>query len=106
MRRFASLRRREDFTRLRKGGRRIATANFTLFAAKSQASEARPLVGIAVSRRVGSAVVRNRTRRRIAAGLQEFLTPSAAAKLLVVPRPSAAGLAFGAIRDELEKALA
>jgi len=105
MRRFASLRRREDFGRLRRNGRRIATANFTVFCSPALPADALPLVGISVSGRLGSAVTRNRIRRRIAACLHELLTGRSALRLLVVPRLGAERLAFKQLCDELAGAL-
>ena len=106
MRRFASLRRTADFTRLRQRGRRCATANFTVFRAQAAPYDERPLVGITVSKSVGTAVVRNRLRRRLAASIHDLLTPQTRMRLLVIARPSAAQLPFAALRDELRRALA
>ena len=105
MRSFASLRRTADFHRLRQRGRRTATANLTIFRAQAAPRDERPLVGITVSKSVGTAVVRNRLRRRLAASLQDLLSPQACMRLLVVARPSAAALTFAALQDELRKAL-
>lgn len=106
MRRFASLRRSSDFSRLRSRGRRTATANLTLFRGEAAPADARPLVGISVSKSVGKAVVRNRTRRRLAACLQELLPEHARMRLLIVARPTAAVAPYAALRDELRRALA
>ena len=106
MRRFAALRRTADFSRLRQRGRRMVTPNLTFFKAEALARDERPLVGISVSKSVGNAVVRNRLRRRLAASLQELLAPQTRMRLLIVPRPSAATLAYAALRDEVSRALA
>ncbi|HEY9179349.1 MAG TPA: ribonuclease P protein component [Candidatus Baltobacteraceae bacterium] len=106
MRRFASLRRTADFGRLRQRGRRSATANLTVFRGPAGPRDERPLVGITVSKSVGTAVVRNRLRRRIAASLHELLSSQARMRLLVLARPSAAALPYGALRDELRAVLA
>ncbi|HLI94514.1 MAG TPA: ribonuclease P protein component [Candidatus Baltobacteraceae bacterium] len=105
MRHFASLRRAADFARLRQRGRRRATANLTLFCAQAAPGDERSLVGITVSKSVGTAVVRNRLRRRLAASLQELLSPQARMRLLVIARPSAATLPFAVLRDEVRRAL-
>ncbi len=101
MRRFASLRRTGDFTRLRQRGRRTATANLTIFRADAPPADNRPLVGITVSKSVGTAVVRNLLRRRIAAAIHELLPAQVRLRLLVVARPSAAALSYSALRDEV-----
>lgn len=72
-------------------------------------------VGIVVSRKVGKAVVRNRVRRRLRAGLQELLTlPLASAAslgsrpsldLLVIARPSAAEADYQQLKRSLKSAL-
>lgn len=105
MRSFASLRRTADFNRLRQRGRRTATANLTVYRAQAASRDERPLVGITVSKSVGTAVIRNRLRRRLAASLQNLLSPQARMRLLVVARPSAATLPFSALGDELRRAL-
>jgi ribonuclease P protein component len=105
MRRFASLRRTADFARLRQRGRRTATANLTIYRGEAAPRDERPLVGITVSKSVGTAVVRNRLRRRLAAVLHESLPAQARMRLLVVARPSAAALPYRALQDEVRRAL-
>lgn len=105
MRHFASLRRTADFARLRQRGRRTASINFTLYRSPAAPGDERPLVGITVSKSVGTAVVRNRLRRRIAASFQTLLSPQARMRLLVIARPAAAGLPYAALHDELRRAL-
>lgn len=105
MRRFASLRRTADFNRLRQRGRRTVTPNLTFYRAEAFPRDERPLVGITVSKSVGTAVVRNRLRRRLAASLQDLLSPQARMRLLIVARPTAAALPFSALADEVRRAL-
>jgi ribonuclease P protein component len=106
MRRFASLRRTADFSRLRQRGRRTATANFTIFRADAMPRDSRPVVGFTVSKTVGKAVVRNTLRRRLAACVHELLPDHARMRLLVVARPSAAALSYAQLCSELQRALA
>ena len=105
MRRFASLRRRGDFARLRHRGRRIATKNLTLYLTDALPGDATPLVGITVNKSIGKAVVRNKLRRRLAAIVDEALVRERAIRLIVAARPAAADLSFAALRDELAAAL-
>ncbi|MDQ2679933.1 MAG: ribonuclease P protein component [Candidatus Eremiobacteraeota bacterium] len=105
MRRFASLRRQSDFARLRRRGRRINAATFTAFRGERRPGESLPVVGITVAKAVGNAVVRNRLRRRIAAILNECLDPARPEQILIVARPSAAGLAFPVLRSQVLAAL-
>jgi len=105
MRRFASLRRRGDFTRLRSRGRRLATANLTFFRGDAAPADPRTLVGISVSKEVGTAVVRNRVRRRLAACVHEALPEHARMRLLILARPSAAAASYGQLCDEVRRAV-
>ncbi len=50
-----------EFVRVRKEGHRIHTRRFTLFVAPGESTHLR--LGLAVSKRVGPAVVRNRVKR-------------------------------------------
>ena len=106
MRRFASLRRRGDFVRLRQRGRRLATPSLTIYEARPSAGDARPLVGITVGKAVGGAVVRNRLRRRIGAIVNEvFVAGKPQVRLLIVAKPGAADLSFADLRTQLGRAL-
>jgi ribonuclease P protein component len=104
MRRYASLRRTADFSRLRQRGRRFATGSLTVYRADPYKSDPISVVGITVAKPVGKAVVRNRVRRRVAAILREMLA-GRRMRLLVVARPSAAAAPFSQLRNELERAL-
>lgn len=64
-----------------------------------------PLVGFAVGRSVGNAVVRNRVRRRLAAALHDRLIGSSPRRILVVAQPAAASTPFAELVDQLERAL-
>jgi ribonuclease P protein component len=105
MRRFASLSRYGDFTRLRARGRRSVTANLTIFRGDAAPADIRPLVGISVSKSVGTAVVRNRIRRRLAACIQQILPDHARMRLLIIPRPSAALASYADLCAELQRTL-
>jgi len=104
MRRFASLRRRADFARMRQRGRRLATSHFTVFAAPAYGADERPVVGFSIAKTVGKAVVRNTLRRRMAAILHDALT-GRRLRLLLIARPGAASLAFPELRAEIERAV-
>jgi len=106
MRRFAALNRQADFARLRRHGRRFSTKSLVIYRSDSPAGDVRALVGITVSKSIGKAVTRNKLRRRLAAILQEALSPNAAMRLLVIARPQAALIAFADLRAELTSALA
>jgi ribonuclease P protein component len=105
MRRFESLRRKADFIALRRHGRRVATPILTLYRGGSLPGDRASLVGITVAKTIGNAVVRNKLRRRISAIVGEALAEGAPIRLLVVPRPAAAGAEFTALRADLAAAL-
>jgi ribonuclease P protein component len=105
MRRYASLRRRADFARLKQRGRRISTPTLTIYRSDAFPSDATSLVGITVTKSIGKAVVRNKLRRRLGAILNEALAECRTMRLLVVARPAAATLAFAALDAELSSAL-
>lgn len=67
LRRTDRLRKSKDFQRISRQGARRASAHFVIIVGKQRPEEAgeRPLLGITVSRKVGSAVERNRVKRRI-----------------------------------------
>jgi len=103
MRAFESLRRRGDFTRTTRRGRRHTGTFLTTFVADGRR---RTRVGITVGSAVGGAVVRNRLRRRLKAILDRY--PLAAPPwhdIVVIARPGAGELAFAALADELGRAL-
>jgi ribonuclease P protein component len=104
MRRYASLRRQGEFTRLRQRGRRYASGALTIYRAEPLRSDRAAVVGITVGKPVGKAVVRNKVRRRVAALLHHMLA-GRRLRLLVVARPSAATAPFAQLRNELERAL-
>ena len=106
MRRFASLRRRADFARLRQRGRRTATPNLTIYRSQGTPEGERPLVGITVSTSVGKAVLRNKVRRRIAAAVHELIAPDPQLRMLIVARPSTAVASYSDLHTELARALA
>lgn len=59
---FESLRKNSDFLELKRLGRRLWATEWLLFSYRSNGAKLR--VGFTVSRKVGSAVVRNRLKRR------------------------------------------
>ena len=66
--RSARVRKRPEFKRIQSQGRRVYTAHFVLLIHARQPSESgseTSRLGVTVSRRVGSAVVRNRAKRLV-----------------------------------------
>jgi ribonuclease P protein component len=103
------LHRRAEYLRLQKIGARYQTAHFVMYAgtlADVDRSLARSRLGMTVSRRIGSAVVRNRTRRRVRECYRLKLRPMFpdGTALIVIARSGAGALKTPAIADELLQA--
>ena len=105
MRRYAGLRRRADFARLRRYGRRTGGETLTLYRTDAAPSDKTSLVGITVNKSIGKAVVRNKLRRRLAAIVNEALAQTRALRLVIVARPAAANAAYATLRTEFLSAL-
>ncbi len=107
MRAYDSLRRRADFTRTTRRGRRYAGTYLTCFIADGRSSGAdggRTRVGIQVAGTVGGAVVRNRLRRRLKAILDGFpLAEPPYRDIVFIARPGAGELSFEGLVDEVRR---
>jgi ribonuclease P protein component len=100
------LHRRAEYLRLQKIGARYQTAHFVMYAgmlANLDRSPACSRLGMTVSRRIGSAVVRNRTRRRVRECYRLKLRSMFAegTALIVIARSGAGALQTPAIAGEL-----
>jgi ribonuclease P protein component len=103
MRVYESLRRRNEFARLqRRGKRRVGTQLVLL----TLPGRDRTRVGITVSKATGNAVVRNRLRRRIKAILDgQGLGRPPYRDLLFIARPGSGEAAFTALQTDVERLL-
>jgi len=98
------VRTRSAFRTLRQHGRRARSGALVVtFTPPESASPTRPCVAFAIGRQVGTAVVRNRVRRRLRAAARELAPP--AGNYLVSTNPSAAGASYAELRDDLARAL-
>ncbi len=103
MRAYDPLRRRSDFARVTRRGRRSAGTYLTCFVADGRR---RTRVGITISGSIGGAVVRNRLRRRIKAILDHSLLDAPPWRDIVfIARPGAGELRSSALADEVARAL-
>ena len=101
MRAYDSLRRRGDFARVTRRGKRNAGPYLTCFIAPGRR---RTRVGVTVGAAVGGAVVRNRVRRRIKAILDSYpLGAPPWRDVVFIARPGAGQLRFPALLDEVER---
>jgi ribonuclease P protein component len=97
---------RHEYLRLQRIGTRFQTSHFVLYAAFPANLESR--LGITVSRRIGSAVVRNRVKRRVRDCFRLELRrklPEGTA-LVVIARAGAGALPMAEVREQLLKAAA
>jgi ribonuclease P protein component len=101
VRAYEPLRRRSDFARVTRRGRRSAGTYLTCFIADGRR---RTRVGITISGTVGGAVVRNRLRRRIKAILDRSSFDAPPWRDIVfIARPGAGELRFTALADEVAR---
>ncbi len=101
MREYEALRRRADFGRTTRRGRRSAGAFLSCFVLDGRR---RTRVGLQVSGAVGGAVVRNRLRRRLKALLDGYpLGVAPWRDIVLIARPGAGELTFAALTDELTR---
>lgn len=99
------LRARPEFVSVQSQGRRAAGTWFTVLARPSPGGRDR--LGIIASRKLGNAVVRNRTKRRVRELFRQTEPDLAAARgqqpldFVVIPRREAATAPFEALRADL-----
>lgn len=99
------VRRRADYLRCYREGRRLHGALATLHAAPNR--EGHPRLGVTASRKVGGAAVRQRLRRRVREVYRRWEGRGRlpAADLVVNLKPAAAAAGFEELREELERLL-
>jgi ribonuclease P protein component len=103
MRTYVSMRRRSEFGRVQRRGRRRSGRYLVVLSTPRAAPTS---VGIAVAKAVGNAVVRNRVRRRIKALLDRHGAGQPPFRaLLIVARKGAGEASFAALAADLEKLL-
>jgi ribonuclease P protein component len=104
-RRRQRLRSSQDFQRVRRRGRRISVAHFTLqYARRTRDSAGEPMrIGFSVSKRVGNAVTRNAVKRRLREAVRHRLVALAGGwDLVLTALPSAAGVDYATLGAELD----
>jgi ribonuclease P protein component len=100
------LKRRAEFVRVASKGRRAAVHGLVLQAlGRDDAQAAR--IGFTVTKKVGNAVIRNRTRRRLkeAARLLLRQRPVVGYDLVLIGRDSTRGRDFALLMDDMGRAL-
>jgi ribonuclease P protein component len=110
---LARLKRRPEFLRAASAGHKCVTPGLILQARPHSAAErderaiAPRRVGFTVSRKVGSAVVRNRVRRRLRSVAERVLAAHGMAECdyVIIGRQATAARPFPALEQDLETAL-
>lgn len=100
------LRRRAEFLRVAAKGKKAAVGGVVLQALSRQDDE--PVrVGFTVTRKVGNAVVRNRTRRRLKEAARLLLMPGLVrgADIVLIGRESTRKRNFIALQSDIKRAL-
>ena len=100
------LKRRAEFLRVAGQGRRAPVRGLVLqVLARGDAEPAR--VGFTVTKKVGNAVVRNRTRRRLKEACRLLLQqrPVAGVDMVLIGRDTTRGRRFDLLMDDLSRAL-
>ena len=102
----ARLKRRAEFLRIAAKGRKAATHGLVL-QALPHADPGPARIGFTVTKKIGNAVVRNRTRRRLkeAARLELAERPVAGVDLVLIGREGTRRRDFLQLRDDLVRAL-
>ena len=96
------IRAREEFEAIYSGGRRVSGRLMTLFIGSNNRTEAR--LGIAATRKIGSAVVRNRAKR-LAREVFRHHKPEAGLDVVVVARREMAHAPYTAVEAEFRALL-
>jgi ribonuclease P protein component len=103
--RQARLRKHADFETVYGDGRRLFSAHMTLFFLRRESNGAR--VGFTVPRALGTAVERNRIRRRMREAVRLSLGAAGTGVDVVIhPKKSVLRVDFATLRQEIEQAFA
>jgi ribonuclease P protein component len=100
------LTRRAEFLRAAAKGRKAALPGVVLQALPRN-DQAPARLGFTVTRKIGNAVIRNRTRRRLKEAVRLVLAeqPVAGVDLVLIGRAATRGRDFKALQDDLRRAL-
>ena len=101
------LQRRAEFLRVAATGRKVAQPGLVL-QVRARGDDGPARLGFTVTKKVGNAVVRNRTRRRLREAARLLLReqPVRGVDLVLIGREGTRARPFAALRDDLRLALA
>lgn len=97
------IRRRAEFEAIYEGGTRVGGRLMTLFVKPNQSGRAR--LGVASTRKMGGAVVRNRAKR-LSREIFRHHKPSASLDIVVVPRREFLDAPYASLEQEFDALLA
>jgi ribonuclease P protein component len=97
------LRSRGQFERVFKTGERFDGEGFLLIAARNDVGRGR--LGLAVSRRIGNAVARNRVRRLLREAFRQQPERGTAVDLVIVAKPGLVGRGLAEVESEFRRRL-
>ena len=102
----ARLKRRPEFLHVASQGKKAAVGGVVL-QALTRSDNGPPRLGFTVTKKVGNAVVRNRTRRRLKEAARLLLAerPVTGADLVLIGRDSTRGRKFIALQADIRRAL-
>ncbi|MBP9759063.1 ribonuclease P protein component [Candidatus Dojkabacteria bacterium] len=99
------LRKQKEFDRVFEKNRRIKSTNFQLLIHYGK-NLLEPKFGIIVSSKIGNAVVRNKTKRRLREIIKANMTKFPInAEYIIITYPQIAKIEFSLLKAEVEKAL-
>ena len=102
------LKRRADFLRVAAKGRKAAVHGLVLQALPRAEPDAAARLGFTVTKKIGNAVVRNRTRRRLKEAARLLLReqPLAGVDVVLIGREATRRRRFADLMDDVRRALA
>ena len=100
----ARIRRRREFLRLQREGRRRHTAHLVLIHEPNSGPTSR--LGVTVSKRIGNAVVRNRVKRLLREAFRHHRAKvQPTTDLVIIAKPGAETLTYAQVATEFARAL-
>ncbi len=98
------LRRRRDFSQIQRSGARAGNDAMVVLCRRCRSKESPGRAGLAVSKKVGNAPVRNLVKRRLRHALRIEPALWQGLDLVILVRPPAAGLSFAVLQTALRDA--
>lgn len=95
------LRKKQDFSRVFRGGNSFANRQFVLYTYQSRSSKLR--LGVSVSKKIGNAVTRNRVKRLVKEVVREMIPHlQSNVDLVIIARNPAAKMGYHEIKSSMK----